>query len=101
MKLTKKQKELLVAEYNRPEGKKKGIAYVKLFNPTGVGTWYLTELDEKNNVAFGLAGVHEWELGYIDLNELAAYKGQFGLGIERDKWFQPKALEKVQKEVQQ
>lgn len=96
MKLTKKEKELLVKEHNRPEDQKKGIAYVKLFNPTGTGTWYLTELDPETNVAFGLAGIHEWELGYIDLNELAAFKGQFGLGIEKDRWFDHTPLKAIQ-----
>ena len=99
MKLTKKEKEMLVKEYNRPEDQKKGIAYVKLFNPTGTGTWYLTELNPETNVAFGLAGIQEWELGYIDLNELAAFKGQFGLGIEKDRWFCCTPLEAIQDEI--
>jgi hypothetical protein len=66
---------------------------VKLFNPTGIGTWYLSELDPETNVAFGLACVHEKELGYIDLNELLDFKGQFGLSLERDRWFKPKTLD--------
>ena len=27
------------------------------------------------------------ELGYASLSELSAYRGRFGLGIERDLWF--------------
>tara|TARA_R100001015_G_C4446373_1_gene38111 strand:- start:43 stop:378 length:336 start_codon:yes stop_codon:yes gene_type:complete len=61
---------------------------VKLFNPTGIGTWWLTELDPINMVAFGVAEIHEREMGYIDLNELKDFKGQFGLGIERDMYFE-------------
>ena len=61
---------------------------VKLFNPTGIGTWWLSELDPDANIAFGVASIHEKEMGYIDLKELKEYKGQFGLGIERDKYFQ-------------
>ena len=111
--LTKKQREKLVDAYQKnmmlsnanvdhlEHKQQKDKAIVKLFNPTGAGTWYLTELNPDTNVAFGLAGIHEWELGYIDLNELAAFKGQFGLGIERDKWFEPKTLDEIQKEVQQ
>ena len=60
---------------------------VKLFNPTGIGTWWLTELDPINQIAFGVAELHEREMGHIDLKELMEYKGQFGLGIERDKYF--------------
>lgn len=106
--LTKKQREKLVDAYQKNMmlsnanerhleiKKEKDKAIVKLFNPTGAGTWYLTELNPNTNVAFGLAGIHEWELGYIDLNELAAFKGQFGLGIERDKWFEPRPLKEIQ-----
>ena len=62
-------------------------AVVKLFNPTGIGTWYLSELDPETNQAFGLADVHMKELGYIDLNELERFRGRMGLPIERDKYF--------------
>ena len=36
---------------------------------------------------------HEKEYGYVSLDELFEFKGQFGLGIERDKFFKPKSLE--------
>ena len=67
-------------------------AVVKLFNPTGIGTWYLSELDPETNIAFGLAVLHEKELGYIDLTELENFKGQFGLGIEREYSFKANKL---------
>lgn len=56
----------------------------KLFNPTGRGTWYITEGNLEDGTLFGLCVIDEAELGYVDLNELQAYKGRFGLGIERD-----------------
>ena len=68
-------------------------AVLKLFNPTGIGTWYLSELDPETNVAFGLCCLTEEELGYVNLDELLSFKGQFGLGIERDRFFKPKTLE--------
>ena len=45
------------------------------------------ELDEETNNAFGLCCLHEKELGYVNLDELLEFKGQLGLGIERDKFF--------------
>ncbi len=60
---------------------------VKLFNPTGVGTWYLTELDPVTNIAFGLCDLGSPELGYVSINELASVRVGFGLGIERDLHF--------------
>jgi hypothetical protein len=59
---------------------------VKFFNPTGAGTWYITEWDGED-VMFGLCVIHEAELGYVSLSELAAFRGPFGLGVERDRFF--------------
>ena len=56
---------------------------VKLFNPVGTGTWYLSELDDQD-IAFGLCDLGHPEWGYVDLNELKSLKLPFGLGIERD-----------------
>tara|TARA_Y100000996_G_C22519883_1_gene642009 strand:- start:951 stop:1238 length:288 start_codon:yes stop_codon:yes gene_type:complete len=72
--------------------KKDGKAYVKWFNPTGVGTWYVSEMDE-NGICYGLSCVHEKEFGYFDKKELEELKLPFGLGIERDLWFDPTPLE--------
>ena len=91
--LTQAQKNKLVENHKAQDGTKEFKAVVKLFNPTGVGTWYLSELDPETNVAFGLCQIHEKELGYVSLDELSEFKGQFGLGIERDKYFTPKTLE--------
>ncbi len=91
--LTQAQKNKLIENHKAQDGTKEFKAVVKLFNPTGVGTWYLSELDPETNVAFGLCQIHEKELGYVSLDELSEFKGQFGLGIERDLHFTPKTLE--------
>ena len=65
---------------------------VKLFNPTGIGTWYLTEADLETGIAFGLCVLHEAELGYVSLRELRDYRGFGGLGIERDYYYGPETL---------
>ena len=91
--LTQAQKNKLVENHKAQDGTKEFKAVVKLFNPTGVGTWYLSELDPETNIAFGLCEIHEKQLGYVSLNELSEFKGQFGLGIERDKYFTPKTFE--------
>ena len=90
--LTQAQKNKLIENHKAQDGTKEFKAEVKLFNPTGVGTWYLSELDPETNIAFGLCEIHEKELGYVSLDELSEFKGQFGLGIERDKYFTPKTL---------
>ena len=58
-----------------------------MFNPIGIGTWYLSELNPETNIAFGLCCLGYKELGYVNLDELLEFKGKLGLGIERDKFF--------------
>ena len=76
--------------------------HLKLFNPTGAGSWFITEANLETGEAFGYVdlqlGPGYAELGYIDLNELRAYKGRFGLGIERDEGFTA-TLAEVMKEA--
>lgn len=71
------------------------LAYVKLFDPTGSWSWYLTEANPETGEAFGLVKGFETELGYIDLNELADTPLRFGLRIERDLHFTPRPLSEI------
>ena len=95
--LTKAIKDKLIANHKEQDGTKEFKAVLKLFNPTGIGTWYLSELDPETNNAFGLCCLTEEQLGYVNLDELLSFKGQFGLGIERDKFFKPKSFEDCKK----
>ena len=66
------------------------LPVVKLFNPCGAATWLLTEIDpDDHSVAWGLCdlGMGCPEFGTVSLTELQAYRGRFGLGIERDRHF--------------
>lgn len=95
---TKKQHAQLIANY-RSQLTEKGEArirtrdhcpVVKLFNPTGRGTWLLTELDaDDEDQAFGLAdlGMGMPKIGWIYIPELKEFRGRFGLGIERELHF--------------
>ncbi len=89
--VTPEQRERLLAN-----GAQRGADHVpvlKLFNPCGAGTWLLTELDpEDESIAFGLAdlGFGTPEIGSFSLCELEAFQGPFGLGIERDLYFEGK-----------
>lgn len=68
------------------------VIYLKLFNPMGVGTWYLTEYCEADNVFFGFCHIHEGEWGYVSREELESFRGTAGLGIERDLHFRPQKV---------
>jgi len=74
------------------------IAYVKLFNPCGSWTWYVTEWDGADE-AFGLGSGHYCEFGFVPLAELASCPGPLGIGIEIDVWFRPKTLHEIKKEI--
>ena len=84
--LTKKIENQLRANHKaNTNGEKTFAPIVKLFNPYGVGTWYLSELDD-NDIAFGYCNLgYETELGYVSLDELKNMKlAPFGGKIERD-----------------
>lgn len=74
------------------------ICVVKLFNPVGAGTWYIIEYDEEEKIAYGLVELgHYPELGYFSLEELENIKLPLGLKIERDKFWKPQTLSRVNK----
>ena len=86
--LLKKELEQLIKNYNEQDGSKEFKAVVKLFNPTGIGTWYLSELNPDTNIAFGLSCLHEKELGDVSLEEMQELKLPLGLSIEKDRYFE-------------
>ena len=76
-------------------GSESKIAKVKLFDPCGRWTWYLSEYDPSTRQAFGLVDGFEKELGYIDMQEIVGFRGQFGLPIERDLYWKARPLAEV------
>ena len=59
----------------RNECRNDPTAWVKLFNPAGIGTWYLAEYDPATRTAYGLCVLQEAELGYVSMQELVAFRG--------------------------
>jgi hypothetical protein len=67
---------------------------VKLFNPTGAGTWYLYE-KEDDDIFWGFVNLGDTmcaECGCVSMSELLAFRGRFNLGIERDMSFKPLSM---------
>ena len=89
--ITPEQREQLTAN-----GADRGADHtpvLKLFNPCGAGAWLVIELDpEDASIAFGLAdlGFGTPEVGSFSIQELESFRGPFGLGIERDLYFEGK-----------
>ena len=93
---TQKQLQQLQTNLKR----KDGIAYVKLFNPSGPGTWYISEIRKtpEYTEAFGVAdlGYGTPEMGYFSIDEITKLSfPPFMLGVERDKWFDPMPLTEI------
>jgi hypothetical protein len=74
-------------------GRRPGVDHVplaKFFNPLGAAIWLATELDEDGDTLFGLAdlGFGCPELGSFSLSEMESLRLPFGMGIERDLYFE-------------
>jgi hypothetical protein len=69
------------------------LPVVKFFNPVGAATWIATELYDDGDTLFGLAdlGFGCPELGVFSLGEIGRIRLPFGLFIERDIAFAPRA----------
>jgi ribosomal protein L37AE/L43A len=64
------------------------VLRVKFFTPTSNWTWYAVEFDG-DDTFFGYVEGFEDEWGYFSLRELSDVKGPMGVGIERDKYWEP------------
>ncbi len=74
------------------------IVVCKFFNPQGQGTWFATEYDEESKIFYGyvsIFGDHNDEWGSFSLYELESFVGSFGLGIERDLYFEPTKFKNI------
>lgn len=98
VKLVTKEIEEMFKKIGSQENNPDPIVVVKFFNPAGPGTWYATEYRPKDREFFGFVSLFgdecdEW--GSFSLDELQSVKGMFGLGIERDLYFEPQPISKV------
>lgn len=95
MRLMTKELEKRFAKVGSQELTKDPVIVAKFFNPAGAGTWYATEYDPVDKVFFGYVSIFgDWndEWGSFSLKELESFTGNFGLGIERDRyWMECKA----------
>ena len=101
MQLMTKEIEKLASKYPLQSQDGKGLdarIIVKFFDPTGSWTWYATEYDPEHQEFFGYVSGHDNELGYFTLAELQSVKCAFGLGIERDLYFNNKTVKDIPKE---
>jgi hypothetical protein len=68
------------------------LIVAKFFDPCGHYTWYVVEGERQEDgdwLFFGLVQGDCPEWGYFSLSELESVRGAWGLGIERDLYFEP------------
>jgi Protein of unknown function (DUF2958) len=75
-------------------GQRDPIVQAKFFYPDFGWTWYAIEFDGED-LFYGLVDGFEQELGCFSLKELRSNRGQLGLPIERDRYFQPCTLSEL------
>lgn len=69
---------------------------VKLFHAFGAGTWYLTEYDQEEQLAFGyVTGLAFDEWGYVSLIEMADITFHGVPSIEVDVFFSPRPMSTI------
>ena len=93
-------KELLkrFEKVGRQEDVSDPIVIAKFFNPAGAGIWYAMEYNSETKEFFGYVSIFgDWndEWGSFALSELENYRGKFGLGIERDRYFGEELISKI------
>lgn len=83
--------------YGQEEKGEEATGYVKLFSPDSNWTWYITEYDPAEKIAFGLVDGFCIEYGYFSVQELEEVEGPMGLPVERDLYFKPKKIGDIKK----
>ncbi len=90
--------ERSLPKLNSQEHVRDPLVRLKLFDPSGSWTWFVTEGERQPNgdlLFFGRVDGFEREIGYFSLWELESIEGRFGLVIERDRFFKPTLLSAV------
>ena len=75
-------------------------ARVKFFHPTSGWSWYATAFDPEGEVFLGLVDGQFLEYGTFALAELEKASGALGLGVERDKYFDPLPLSELREKLE-
>jgi hypothetical protein len=90
--ITKEQMQRL-EKNSRLDGKLENMrAEVRIFNPYGIGAWYLLSLDPRDpDLAIAIVDARVVTIAPVRISQLEATKvPPFGLPLERDRFYEPK-----------
>ena len=97
--LTKEITEKAQKQYDKGSDIDGQMIVAKFFDPMGSWTWYLMNLADDKDYAWGIVDGHEVEMGSFSMKELASIQLPLGLGIERDIYFEPVKASELWKEL--
>ena len=97
--LTKEITEKAQKQYDKGSDLDGQDIVAKFFDPMGSWTWYLMNLAEDGDYAWGIVDGFEVEMGSFSMKELQDIKLPFGLGIERDVLFSSTPASELWKEL--
>ena len=96
--LTKSIKEQAKEQYDKGSDMEQMVV-AKYFNPIGNGTWYLMNLADDEDYAWGIVDLFAVEMGSFSMRELQSIQLPLNMGIERDKYFEPIKADELWKEL--
>lgn len=87
---TKEIEKNLKKQFNKGFKIKDLDVVAKVFNPYGLGTWYLLSQNPQNeDELFAIVDWFELEIGFVSKDEILSINvPPFGLPLERDKYFE-------------
>ena len=98
--LTKEITKKATEQYDKGSELDGQMIVAKFFDPMGSWTWYLMNLADDKDYAWGIVDGFEVEMGSFSINELQKIKFKpFGHGIERDLYFEPVKASELWKEL--
>ena len=97
--LTKEITEKAQKQYDKGSDLDGQDIVAKFFDPMGSWTWYLMNLAEDGDYAWGIVDGHEVEMGSFSMKELQDITLPFGLGIEGDVLFSSTPASELWKEL--
>ena len=97
--LTKEITKKAQKQYDKGSELDGQMIVAKFFNPVGSWTWYLMNLHEDKDYAWGIVDGDAVEMGSFSIKELQSVELPFGLGIERDMYFEPMPASELWKEL--
>jgi len=96
--LTKKITEQAKGQYDKNSDMEQMVV-AKFFNPIGNGTWYLMNMADDEDYAWGIVDLFAIEMGSFSIKELQSVQLPLGMGIERDRYFEPMPASELWKEL--